>query len=139
MLPPGGSLDYLQNLMKIVSVPNQTQWDKMKTETGLTKPPLILGLNPLCSLDVPLCMMTDIMHLAGNISNLLISLWHGDMKVGPNDDKSTWEWAVFRDEHLWASHGKDIATTGTFLPGFYNCKPHNIAKKINTQYKIWEL
>ena len=110
----------------------------MKIETGLTKPALILGLNSLCSLGVSLCMMTDIMHLAGNISNLLISLWCGDMKVGPNDDKFTWKWAVLRYKHLWASHGRDVATAGTFLPGSYDHKPCNIAEKINTQYKTWE-
>ena len=134
----GGSSDYSQNLHTIVSVPNQMQWDKMKTETGLTKPPLILGLDPSRSLGVPLCMTTDIMHLAGNILDLLISLWRGEMDVGPGDDKSTWEWAVFRDENLWASHGEDVAAAGSFLPGSYDCKPRNIAEKINTQYKTWE-
>ena len=137
-LPAGGSSDYSQNLHAIVSVPNQTQWDKMKTETGLTKPPLILGLDPSRSLGVPLCMTTDIMHLAGNISDLLISLWRGEMDVGPGDDKSTWEWAVFRDENLWAAHGEDVAAAGSFLPGSYDRKPRNIAEKINTQYKTWE-
>ncbi|KIK92105.1 hypothetical protein PAXRUDRAFT_13423 [Paxillus rubicundulus Ve08.2h10] len=73
-VPQGGSAEYADNLKKIVSVCNQTQWDRMKTETGLTKPPLILGLNSTHSLGVTLCMMTDIMHLAGNLSNLLISL-----------------------------------------------------------------
>ena len=114
------------------------QWDKMKTETSLTKPPLILGLNPLHSLGVPLCMTTDVMHLAGNISDLLISLWRADMDVGPGDDKSTWDWAIFRDEDLWTSHGKDVAAAGSFLPGSYDRKPHNITEKINTQYKTWE-
>lgn len=137
-LPPGGSSDYLHNLTKIVSSPNQTQWDKMKTKTGLTKPPLILGLNPLRSLGVPLSMTTDIMHLAGNISDLLISLWRGNMDVGPTDDKSTWDWAILKDEDLWASHGREVAAAGSFLPGSYDRKPRNIAEKINTQYKTWE-
>ena len=52
-IPQGGSIKYMQNLMKIVSVANQMQWDRMKTETGLTKPPLILGLPPAHSLGVP--------------------------------------------------------------------------------------
>ena len=134
-LPPGGFSDYSQNLHKIVSVANQTQWDKMKMETGLTKPPLILGLNRLHSLGVPLCMMTDIMHLAGNILDLLISLWRADIDVGPSNDKATWDWAIFRDEDLWTSHGKDITAAGSFLPGSYNSKPCNITEKINTQYK----
>ncbi|KIK98763.1 hypothetical protein PAXRUDRAFT_133566 [Paxillus rubicundulus Ve08.2h10] len=74
-LPQRGSSDYGEKLKKIVAVCNPTQWDKMKMETGLTKPPLILGLHPTHSLSVPLCITTDIMHLAGNLSDLLISLW----------------------------------------------------------------
>ncbi|KIK74789.1 hypothetical protein PAXRUDRAFT_174617, partial [Paxillus rubicundulus Ve08.2h10] len=73
-LSEGGSSKYGNNLKKIVSVHNQTQWDKMKTKTGLTKPPLILGLHPTCSLGVPLSITTNIMHLASNLSDLLLSL-----------------------------------------------------------------
>ncbi|KIK76309.1 hypothetical protein PAXRUDRAFT_170341, partial [Paxillus rubicundulus Ve08.2h10] len=62
-LPHGGSAEYADNLKKIVSVHNQTQWDRMKTETGITNPPLILSLDPTHSLGVPLCMTTDIVHL----------------------------------------------------------------------------
>lgn len=137
-IPPGGSADYENNLNMLVSVPNQTQWDKMKTETGLTKPPLILGLSPACSLGIPLCMTTDVMHLAGNISDLLISLWRGEIDVAPSDDKNTWDWAIFRDNDRWASHGRDVAAVGSFLPGSFDRKPRNIAEKINTQYKTWE-
>ncbi|KIK79377.1 hypothetical protein PAXRUDRAFT_16365 [Paxillus rubicundulus Ve08.2h10] len=134
----GGSTEYANNLKKIVSVHNQTQWDKMKTETGLTKPPLILGLHPTRSLGVPLCMTTDVMHLAGNLSDLLLSLWRGTLSVGPNDDKSTWDWAMFKDNNLWISHGEDVEKAGVHLPGSYDHKPCNIAEKLNTQYKTWE-
>ena len=137
-IPPGGSSDYSRNLNKIVSVRNQTQWDKMKTETGLTKPPLIIDLKPTRSLSVLLCMTTDIMYLVGNVSDLLISLWHGEIDAAPGDDKTTWDWTVLMDEAVWASHGQNIVTAGSFLPGSYNRKPHNIVEKINTQYKTWE-
>ena len=137
-LPPGGSSDYSVNLNKIVAVPNLMQWDKMKTETGLTKPSLILGLDCAHSLGVPLCMTTDIMHLASNILDLLIFLWHGEMDVSGNDDKSTWDWAVLRDEARWVSHGQDVAAAGHLLPGSYDRKPRNLAEKINMQYKTWE-
>ena len=85
--PLGGSSDYGENLEKIVSVLNQTQWNKMKTKTSLTKPPLILGLDPKCSLGVPISITTDTMHLAGNLSDLLITLWRGTINVGTNDDR----------------------------------------------------
>ena len=38
-LPPGGWAEYVNHLQTIVSVSNQTQWDKQETKTGLTKPP----------------------------------------------------------------------------------------------------
>ena len=110
----------------------------MKTETSLTKPSLILSLDRARSLGVPQCMTTNIMHLSGNISDLLISLWHGKMDVSGNDDKSTWDWAVLRDEAHWVSHGQDVTASGRFIPGSYDCKPHNLAEKINTRYKTWE-
>jgi len=48
-LPPGGCTNYADHLSTIISAPNQMQWDKQKTKTGLTKPPLILTLSiPWC-------------------------------------------------------------------------------------------
>lgn len=102
----------------------------MKTETGLTKPPLILRLDPKRSLGVPLSITTDTMHLAGNLSNLLISLWRGTIDVGTNDDHTTWDWAVLRDKDIWILHGKDIEDADKHLPGSYDHKPCNIAIKI---------
>jgi len=46
----GGSLDYWPNLEKIVSVSNQTQWNNMKMETRLTKPPLMYSWPQACLL-----------------------------------------------------------------------------------------
>ena len=137
-IPSGGSAEYAQHLKKIVSVANQTNWDRTKTETGLTKPPLILGLHPKYSLGVPLCMTTDIMHLAGNLSDILLSLWRGTLTASGNDDKATWDWAVLRDNETWANHGKLVEDAGQHLPGSFDRKPRNIAEKINTQYKTWE-
>ncbi|KIK96436.1 hypothetical protein PAXRUDRAFT_138501 [Paxillus rubicundulus Ve08.2h10] len=134
-LPEGGSSNYGNNLKKIVFVHNQTQWDKMKTETSLMKPPLILGLHPTCSLGFPLSITTDIMHLAGNISNLLLSLWNGTIDVAPNDDCALWDWAALNDRNVWIAHGQDVENAGQHLSGPYNRKPCNIANKINTQYK----
>jgi hypothetical protein len=58
-----------------MSAPNPTQYNANHTETGISKAPLILGLEPTCSLGVSLCMTPDIMHLIANISDLLIDLW----------------------------------------------------------------
>ncbi|KIO03925.1 hypothetical protein M404DRAFT_26537 [Pisolithus tinctorius Marx 270] len=78
------------------------------------------------------------MHLTGNISNLLLSLWHGMIDHADSDDPEHWPWAVLADEEVWRTHGEAVMCAGFHLPGSYDCKPHNIAKKINTQYKTWE-
>ncbi|KIK15155.1 hypothetical protein PISMIDRAFT_16720 [Pisolithus microcarpus 441] len=114
------------------------QWDMRKMETGITKPPLILGLNYSRSLGVPLCMTTDLMHLAGNLSDLLISLWRGTMECSHMDNKDSWDWAIFHDEEVWAAHGQAVEDTGGSVPGSFDRKPRNIADKINTDYKTWE-
>ncbi|KIN93118.1 hypothetical protein M404DRAFT_171788 [Pisolithus tinctorius Marx 270] len=78
------------------------------------------------------------MHLAGNLSDLLISLWHGMMECGHTDDKGSWDWAVFRDEDAWTAHGQAVENTGTYIPGSFDRKPRNITDKINMDYKTWE-
>ncbi|KIK29823.1 hypothetical protein PISMIDRAFT_88326 [Pisolithus microcarpus 441] len=137
-LPLSGSGDYAHNLARLISAPSQRQWDIRKTETGITKPPLILGLDPSRSLGVPLCMTTDIMHLAGNLSDLLISLWRGTMECVHTDSKDSWDWAVLRDEEIWTMHGQAVEDAGISIPGSFDRKPRNIADKINTDYKTWE-
>ncbi|KIK20230.1 hypothetical protein PISMIDRAFT_13124 [Pisolithus microcarpus 441] len=137
-LPLGGCANYINNLEIIIAVHNQTQWDKKKTEMGLTKPPLLLALHPDRCFGVPLCITKDIMHLAGNISDLLISLWCGTIDHGNGDDPECWPWAVLANKEVWHAHGDAVEHAGFHLPGSYDCKPCNIAKKINTQYKTWE-
>ncbi|KAF8834910.1 hypothetical protein BDN67DRAFT_992559 [Paxillus ammoniavirescens] len=97
---------YADNLLKLISAPNQRQYEQCRLETGISKPPLIPGLYPTRSLGVPLCMMTDIMHLAGNLSDLLISIWCGLMHL-------TWEWAVLWDDDLWKAHRCSVEDAGT--------------------------
>ena len=79
----------MRNLFYLMSSPNQHQFESRRTETGISKPLLITGLQPSCSLGVPICMTTDLMHLAVNISDLLISLWRGDVVCMPTDDIAT--------------------------------------------------
>lgn len=83
-------------------------------------------------------MTTDIMHLAGNLSDLLLALWRGTIDCGTSDDENTWEWAVFRDDDTWTVHGLAVEAAGPYLPGSFDRKPRNIAEKLNTGYKTWE-
>jgi len=78
------------------------------------------------------------MHLAGNISDLLISLWRGTLDHAVDNDPADWPWAVLSNEDVWRAHGNAVECAGHFLPSSYDRKPRNIAEKINTQYKTWE-
>jgi hypothetical protein len=83
-------------------------------------------------------MTTDSMHLAGNLSDLLLSLWRGTMDCGTTDDIGTWDWAVLRDDDTWCAHGDAVEKAGLYLPGSFDRKPRNIAEKLNTSQKTWE-
>jgi hypothetical protein len=78
------------------------------------------------------------MHLTGNLSDLLISLWHGSIDCVTTDDITTWDWVILCDNDAWQAHGKTVEKAGPYLPGSFNVKPRNIAEKINTDYKTWE-
>jgi hypothetical protein len=137
-LPPSGSDGYADNLRRLVASPNQRQWEIRRTETGLTKAPLILGLHSSRCLGVPHCMTTDVMHLAGNLSELLLGLWRATLDCGPSDDIETWDWAILKDGEIWDAHGKEVERAGPYLPSSFDRKPRNIAEKLNTGYKTWE-
>ncbi|KAG2341728.1 hypothetical protein BDR05DRAFT_976854 [Suillus weaverae] len=98
--------EYFNNLLKL--------YRKLQTQTGITKPSLLLGLHPLYTLGIPNCLTPDIMHLAQLLSNLLLSLWC--------DHVSTWPWAIFHNVDTWETHGEAV----------------NPTEKINSGYKTWE-
>ena len=126
------------NLVHLILFPNQHQFKLCRTEMDITKAPLILGFNSSCSLGVPLCMTTDVMHLAGNLSKLLISLWQGLITCASTDDIATWDWAVLHDEATWQAYGRAVEEAGIYLPRSFDMKPCNLAEKMNTGYKTWE-
>ncbi|KAF8839763.1 hypothetical protein BDN67DRAFT_904895 [Paxillus ammoniavirescens] len=78
------------------------------------------------------------MHLVSlNLPDLLIPLWRGTFECDPNDDKTTWPWAILVGD-IWDKFGKCIASTTTYLPGCFDHPPRNPAEKINSGYKAWE-
>ena len=135
LLPSGGAAEYSANLYRVVASSTNQQYAQNRNDTGLTCPPLILGLQPSWSLGIPFSIMTDIMHLVANLSDLLVSLWHATIKCDVSDRKSMWDWDVHTDTDTWAEHTADV---GHYLPGSFDRKPQNITKKINMQYKTWE-
>ncbi|KAG1832614.1 hypothetical protein DFJ58DRAFT_671041 [Suillus subalutaceus] len=78
------------------------------------------------------------MHLAGNLSDLLLSLWRATIDCAAADNPATWDWAVLKDEDTWIAHGEAVEKAGVYLPGSFDRKPRNIAEKLNTSYKTWE-
>ncbi|KAF9220175.1 hypothetical protein BS17DRAFT_668848, partial [Gyrodon lividus] len=62
-LPSGSSETYANNLKRLISSPNRTQYDQHKMSTGITKAPLILSMSSSHFLGVTYCMTTDIMHV----------------------------------------------------------------------------
>ncbi|KIK76132.1 hypothetical protein PAXRUDRAFT_170804, partial [Paxillus rubicundulus Ve08.2h10] len=108
------------NLKELISSPNQTQYNKHKMSMGITKAPLILGMSPSCSLGVPYCMTTNIMHLASNLSDLLISLWHGMIDCDASDAINSWDWVVLSDSVIWDEYGVSVHKAGSHLLGSFS-------------------
>jgi hypothetical protein len=60
------------------------------------------------------------MHIISlNITDLLLSLWHGRLPVKLPDDKTTWVWAVLQDD-VWEEHGKSVADSTPYIPGSFD-------------------
>lgn len=130
---------YIQNLNNLIQSPNKTQYAARRLETGIVKPSIFRGLHPDHILGIPAMFSGDVMHLpALNIPDLYLSLWRGTMECDKNDNKDTWDWAVFRDISIWKEHGREVAAATPYIPGSFDRPPRNPAEKINSGYKAWE-
>ena len=78
------------------------------------------------------------MHLFSNLSENILLLWRGEHKCAPTDQIGTWQWAVLRDTDVWKEHGRAVDISGAYLPGSFDVRPRDIAKKLNTDYKTRE-
>ena len=78
------------------------------------------------------------MHLVAlNLTQLLVSLYHGEMTCERGDNKQSWDWAVLQGE-VWEDHGKLVAAAAAYLPGSFDKAPRNPAEKLHSGYKAWE-
>ncbi|KIO01813.1 hypothetical protein M404DRAFT_28315 [Pisolithus tinctorius Marx 270] len=132
------SSKYFENLCLLVTTHNTMQYKKLRMETGITKPAILLGLDVSCMLSIPDCLTPDIMHLAALLSDLFLSLWHGTIDCTPPDHLSQWPWAIFRCSDAWELHGALISSTAQHLPCSFDRKPCNPTEKISSGYKTWE-
>lgn len=130
---------YFAKLTYLLLSPNETQYKKRRLKTGISKPSIFLGFRDGCTLGVPKCFGSDIMHLLSlNIPDLLIPLWRGTFECDPGDDKATWVWAALSDPAVWKAHGEAVANATVDIPGIYGRPPRNPAEKIQSGYKAWE-
>jgi hypothetical protein len=129
---------YNANLTEIINSSNQTDYEKNRKLTGLSKPSILSALNPAMSFPVPRCFTIDLMHLLFiNLGELLIPLWRGILPCDPSDDKGTWDWATLTG-NTWLAHGKLVAAATRYFPLSFHRPPRNPAEKISSGYKATE-
>jgi len=132
------SIDYQQDLLKVVSSLNQNHYERNRKETGISKPTVLSGLVNNLMVPVLCCFPLDLMHLIFiNLGELLILLWRGTLKCNVTDDLSSWDWATLTGD-TWKVHGKVVADATPFFPSSFYCPPYNPVEKISSGYKATE-
>jgi hypothetical protein len=132
------SIDYQQDLLKVVSSRDQNHYEKNRKETGISKPTILSGLVDDLMVPVPRCFPLDLMHLIFiNLGELLIPLWRGTLKCDITDNLLSWEWATLTGD-VWQAHGKVVADATQFFPSSFHRPPRNPAEKISSGYKATE-
>ncbi|EIW74970.1 hypothetical protein CONPUDRAFT_40790, partial [Coniophora puteana RWD-64-598 SS2] len=137
-LPPAASTEYYRNLKMVVSARSETAYDKARRYTGITKPSILIGLQPEHTLEVPRCLAPDQMHLAALLATLHIDLWRGEIDNGLFDDPRLWPFSIFLDDDVWTAHGLDVEALGLHIPGLLDAKPRNVKENHTSGYKTWE-
>ncbi len=137
--PQGPSPEvYQAGLAKVIASRDQTDYERNRKTTGISKPSILSGLNPKLMLGIPKCFTVDLMHLLFiNLGELLIPLWRGQLRCDPTDSKATWDWAVLTDD-TWVEHGKLVAAATPYFPSSFHRPPRNPAEKISSGYKATE-
>ena len=150
--PPGSSHDnidinsiqtpevqnYNDKLASLLAACTQTEYERLRKETGLTKPSLISGL--LKTIPPPKCFPADTMHLFGlNLPQLIIFLFCGTIEHSRKDNPKDWPFAVLHKPKKWQAHGQDIRDLQKYIPCcIEKCVLHNSAEKISSGYKAVE-
>jgi len=129
---------YNKRLCHVLGSTSTYEYVNNRKETGICKPSIISRLPK--SIPVPKCFPADTMHLfALNISQLLVSLWHGSIYHAQDDDPTTWPFGVLHDDAVWQAHGASVAGAGLYLPVCLESRvPCNPAEKISSGYKAVE-
>ncbi|EIW77607.1 hypothetical protein CONPUDRAFT_61883, partial [Coniophora puteana RWD-64-598 SS2] len=138
-IPQPACADYSVNLEHLVSSASVTEYERRRKETGIVKPPILLGLQSTHTLPIPRCMTIDMMHELGNLFSLLVSLWRGEL-ASFGDRPELWDFGVLFDLDVFKAHGQDVADCGRHLSAEHERKPRDLYEKRNSQYKSieWE-
>ena len=130
---------YLSNLQIVSESCSATVYRTRRLQTGTCKPTLFSGLDVRHRLRIPALFPADLMHLTSlNLTDLLVSLFHGTLDCSAPDTHDSWTFVVFQDQLVWQAHGKAVAAATPYLPGIFDHPPHNPAEKINSGYKLVE-
>ena len=88
-------IDYHEDLLKVVSLPDQNHYEKVWKETGISKPTILSGLLGDLMVPIPCYFPLNLMHLIFiNLGELLIPLWWGTLKCDATDSLLSWDWAT---------------------------------------------
>ena len=130
--------EYNERLRFVLGSASTREYERRRKETGICKPSIVSALPK--AIPILKCFPADTMHLfALNISQLLISLWRGNIDHARDDDPSTWSFAVLRDNAIWQAHGASVAGAALYLPVCLESRvPRNPAEKISSGYKAVE-
>ena len=130
--------EYSKRLYHVLGSTSTHEYERRRRETGICKPSIVSALSK--SIAIPKCFPADTMHLfALNISQLLISLWRGNIDHVQDDHPTTWPFAVLCDNVVWGAHGASVAGAGLYLPVCLESRvPRNPAEKISSGYKAVE-
>ncbi|KIJ23359.1 hypothetical protein M422DRAFT_62428 [Sphaerobolus stellatus SS14] len=133
----GSSQDYAEKCGYLLhSIPSD--YKVRRRQTGITRPSILLGLQPEGLLSLTSTFGGDTMHcLTLNMGELFMSLWRGQMRCASTDTLNDWDWAVLQGD-VFKEHGAAVASCRPYIPGSYDHPPRNLAEKVNTKYKAKE-
>jgi hypothetical protein len=137
-LTPASPADYEERLGRLMQARRDEDYADLRRDNGISGPNIFLGLSRMSPF--PTCVTQDTMHIHGqNNPTLHLGLWHGSLKErDPNDKPADWVWRVLVGE-TWQNLGRTTEKAKSYLPGSFDRAPRNIAEKLNSGYKTWEL
>jgi len=124
--------------MTVLASQSNTKYNRRRLDTGIRKGSIFDGVPRV--LELPTCFPGDIMHqLVINLTALMFELWceRGNCRSGDTSDDD-WDWAVLKG-NVWKAHGQAVADAALCFPHSFDRTPRNLADKLSSGYKAWEL